>query len=74
MYSMGRFKIGDIVCHKININDFYEILYDRLDGTYKVIQLPYENVTPMNIKIFIGEYLITKKERREYAINQIINS
>lgn len=60
------FEKGDIVSHIVDINRFYVILTDYKNGQYLVM----DETTKENF-VFISEYLLSKKDRRDYVLRQI---
>lgn len=65
------FKMGDIVAHTSNINKFYKVTKDFKNGQYEV-----EDVCPnffdvYEKHVFMEIYLLSKSDRRNYAIDEI---
>jgi hypothetical protein len=64
-----KFEDGDVVCHIVDLNKYYTIIRDRLDGTFEVEDF---STTNKLTHIFIGEYLLSKSEKREYILNELL--
>ncbi len=60
------FEKGDIVSHIVDINKFYIIKADHKNGQYLVR----DELTNEEF-VFIGKYLLSKKDRRDYVLQQI---
>ena len=68
-----KLQKGDIISHKKSFNKFYIITNDLLNGQYEVEDIDI-NIKGMKEKhIFIGKYLLTKSDRRNFVINDILD-
>lgn len=66
------FKVGDVVSHIHDIDVFYIITSDLKNGQYEARK--YGDTTDQCIKyIFIGNYLLSKSDRRDHRIDSILN-
>lgn len=67
-----EFKNGDIVSHTSSLDKFYIVLEDHKNGQYLVEDC---DVNFFGIKeryVFMGKYLLTKKDRRDYVLQNIL--
>jgi len=60
------FEKGDIVSHIVDINKFYIVKDDYKNGQYLVK----DELTNEEF-VFVAEYLLSKKDRRDYVLQQI---
>lgn len=67
-----KFEIGQIVSHISNINRFY-IITGYLNKTQYLLDDLEDNEFGVKQQwIFMEDYLLSKTDRRDYAINEII--
>jgi hypothetical protein len=67
-----EFKIGDIVSHKSRFTDFFIIIEDYKNGQY-LVEDHNDYFGPKKQYVFVGKYLLTKSDRRDHLINNILN-
>lgn len=68
-----RFKKGDIVSHVNSIHRFYVVLDDYYNGQVLVEDFEFNFFNQKEKHVFIAKYLLTKSERRDYIINNLID-
>ena len=67
-----KFERGDIVSHKNSFNRFYIVIEDYKNGQYLCEDCEdFHGVKEK--KVFIGKYLLTKSDRRDYVIDDLLN-
>ena len=67
-----KFEIGDIVSHKKSYNRFYVIIEDYKNGQYLVEDYDDNFFGVREKHVFVGKYLITKSDRRNYLLDDIL--
>lgn len=67
-----KFEIGDVVSHKKSYNRFYVILEDYKNGQYLVEDYEDNFFGIRETHVFVGKYLITKSDRRDYLLDDIL--
>ncbi len=68
-----EFKPGDIVAHKYNLNRFYIVVRNLLDGSYVVKDANVSLYGVADEYVFMVEYLQTKQEHRNDRIDDLLN-
>lgn len=67
------FSRGDIVSHKSMFNKFYVIIEDYKNGQFLVEEYDDNFFGVKEKHVFIGKYLLTKSDRRNYVIDDLLN-
>lgn len=66
------FKKGDIVSHSSSYNKFYVVIENYFNGQYEVEECEPNFFGVKEKHVFIGKYLLTKGDRRNYVIDDLL--
>lgn len=69
-----KFKVGDIVSHISSFNRFYVVIVDYKNGQYKVEDFDVNLFGVKESHVFVGKYLLTIPERRNYVIDDLLDN